>query len=87
MIALAVAAGLESNKAPSGQVDVSAVKEAGITAAVADALNAQNNKKTPPSVSTVQVVDTQAVVPTADPAVNSKSVGQKLNWILNKAEK
>ena len=87
IIASAVAAGLESNKAPSGQVDVSAVKEAGITAAVADALNAQKNKKTPPSVSTVQVVDPKVGVPTVDPAVKPNYVGQKLNRILNKSKK
>ena len=58
-----------------------------ITVAVTDALNAQNKKNTPPAVSAVQVVDIEAGVPTADPAVKSKSVGQKLNRILNKAKK
>ena len=87
MIASAVAAGLAANKAPSGQVDVSAVEENSITAAVTDAMNAQNKKKTPPSISAVQVVDSKAGVTTADPAVKPNSVGQKLNRILNKSKK
>ena len=47
MIASAVAAGLAANKEPSGQVYVSAVEAAEINAAVTDALNSQNKKKTP----------------------------------------
>ena len=54
---------------------------------VCDTLNAHNKNNTPPAVSAVQVVDTEAVVPTADPMVKPKSVGQKLNLILNKAKK
>ena len=87
MIALAVAAGLAANKAPSGQVDVSAVESAVITAEFTGALNAHNNKNTPPAVSAVQFVDPKAGVPTADPAVKPKPVGQNLNRILNKAKK
>ena len=87
MIALAVAAGLAANKVPSGQVDVSSVEVAAINAAITDALNAHNNKKTPSAVSTFQFVDPKAGVPTADPAVKLKYVGQKLNRILNKAKK
>ena len=83
MIASAVAAGLASIKEPSGKVEVSAVEAAAITAAVTDALNANNKNNNPPTV----VVDTEAVVPTAVPMVKSKSVGQKLNLILNKAKK
>ena len=40
MIASAVASGLVANKAPSGQVEVSDVEAAAITATVTDALNA-----------------------------------------------
>ena len=86
MIASAVAAGLAANKAPSGQVDVSALEAVAITMAVTDALKAQNNKKKPPTVSAVQVVDPKAGLPTVHPAVKPKSVGQKLNRILNKAK-
>ena len=60
---------------------------AAITVAVTDALNAQNKKETPPAVSAVQVLDPKSGVPTADPAVKPKFVGQKLNRILNKAKK
>ena len=63
------------------------MEAAAITAAVTDALNANNKNNTPPAVSAVQFVDTEAVVPTADPMVKSKSVGQKLNRIINKAKK
>ena len=84
---MAVAAGLAANKAPSGQVEVSAVEASAITVAVTYALNAQNKKNTPTSVSTVQVIDREAGVLTADPAVKSKYVGQKLNQIVNKAKK
>ena len=87
MIASAVAAGLAANKSPSGQVDVSDVEAAAITVEVTDALNAQNNNKKPPDISAVQVVDPKAGVPTADPAAKPKSVGQKLNRVLNKAKK
>ena len=87
MIASVVAAGLASNKAPPRETDVSAVEAAAITAAVTDAPKAQSNKKKPSAVSAIQVVDPKAGVPTADPAFKPKSVGQKLNWILNKAEK
>ena len=66
MIALVVAAGLAANKALAGQVEVSAVDAAEITAAVTDALNTYNKKNTPPAVSAVQVVDPEAGVPTAD---------------------
>ena len=86
MIASAVAAGLAANKGPSGQVEVSAVEAAAITASVNDELNSQNKKNTPPAVSAVQVVDPELGVPTADPAVKSKSVGQNLNRILNKSK-
>ena len=75
MIASAVAAGLAANKAPPGQVDVSALEAAAITAAVTDALNAQNKKNNPPDVSAVQVVEPKAGVPTADPAVKPNYVG------------
>ena len=87
MIASAVAAGLAANKALSGQVEVSAVEAASITVAVTDALKAQRNRKKPPAVSAVQVVDPKAGVPTADHAVKPKYLGQKLNRILNKAKK
>ena len=87
MIASAAAAGLASNKAPSGKVEVSDVEAASITAAVTDAMNAHNKKNIPPDVSAVQVVDPEAGVPTADPAVKSKYGGQNLNRILNKAKK
>ena len=69
MIALAVAAGLAANKAVSGQLEVSAVEAAAITAAVTDEMNAKNKKNIPPAVSEVQVVDPKVGVPTADPAV------------------
>ena len=87
MIASAVAAGLAANNALSGQVEVSAVEAAVITASVNDALNAHNKKNTPPAVSAVQVVNPKSGVPTVYPAVKSKYVGQKLNRILNKAKK
>ena len=87
MIASAVAAGLAAKKALSGQVDVSAMEAVAINATVTDAMNTHNNKKTPPYVSAVQVVDPKAGVPTVDPAVKPISVGQKLNRILNKAKK
>ena len=87
MIASTVATGLAANKAQSGQVKVSAVEAAAITEAFTGALNAQNNKNTPPAVSAVQVIDTEEGVPTADPTAKSKYVGQKLNRILNKAKK
>ena len=84
MISSEVPAGLAANKAPSGQVDVSAVEAAAITAAVTGSQNTQNNKKTPPVVSAVQVVDPKAGVTTSDPLVKQKYMGQKLNWIFNK---
>ena len=87
MVASAVAAGLAAKKAPSEQVDVSAVEADLITVVVTDALNSQNKKKNPPAASAVQVIDPKAGVPTADPPVKPKSVDQKLNWILNKAKK
>ena len=87
MIASAVAAGLVDKKSPSGETDVSAVEAAEITVAVMYALKAQSNKKKPPAVSAVQVVDPKAGVPTADHAVKPKCVGQKLNRILNRAKK
>ena len=62
------------------------MEAAAISAAFTDALKAQSNKKKPPAVSAVQVVYPKAVLPTADPAVKSKSVSQKLNRILNKAK-
>ena len=58
---------------------------AAINVAVTDTLDAHNKNNTPPTVSAVQVVDTEAVVPTADPMVKSKYVSQKINRILNKA--
>ena len=87
MIASVVAAGLAANKALSGETDVSDMEAAAITAAVTDAIKAQIKNKKHPAVSAVQVVDPKAGVPTADPAVKPKSVGQKLNRILNKAKK
>ena len=75
MIASAVAAGLAAKKAPSGQIEVSAVEAAAITASVTDTLNAHNKKNTPPAISAVQVVDPKAGVPTADPAVKPNYVG------------
>ena len=87
MIASAVAAGLAANTGPPGQLDVCAVESAAIKAAVTDAQNAQNKINNPPDLSAVQVVDPKSGVPTADPAVKSKYVGQKLNWIRNKANK
>ena len=87
IIASEVAACLAANKEPSGQVEFSTVEAAAITAAVTDALNAQNKKNTPPAVSAVQVVYTEEGLPTVDPMVKSKSVGQNINRILNKAKK
>ena len=87
MIASEVAAGLAANKAPSGETYVSDVEASAITTAVTDALKAQSNKNKAPAVSAVQVVDPKSGVPTADPAVKPKYLGQKLNRILNKAKK
>ena len=87
MIASEVAAGLATNKTPPGKTYISAVEAAVINAAVTDSLKSQSNKKKTPAVSVVHVVDPKSGVPTADPAVKPKSVGQKLNRILNKAKK
>ena len=87
MIVSEVAAGIAANKAPSGETDITSVEAAAITAEVTDSLKSHRNKKKPPDVSAVQVVDPKVGLPTADPAVKPKSVGQNLNRILNKAKK